>query len=93
MQSSYSTDQTYSDPLYKGGEKPSFIIVQPFALDVKGGEKLGEKSWYLQVCFQVHIVGDQTPKWLPSSPKGGIGGIMVNVLSLMATYLIKMSTL
>jgi len=30
---------------------------------------------------------EKTPKWLPSSPKGDIVGIMMHVLSLMETHL------
>ena len=80
------------------GDTPSVNIGQPFSLDVKGGDKFG--VWrmlgdllYLQMCLQVSTSGgDQTPMWLPSSPKGEIVGIMTHMLSLMKTYLIKIST-
>jgi len=87
------------------GEKHSFSIGHPFALDVNGEEKLG--VWrmidYLgmlgflgeKLGISTNVFtsgGDQTPKWLPSSPKGEIFGIMTNVLSLIVTYLINMST-
>jgi len=84
------------------GKKPSFSIGHPFALDVKWGENIVFEeclvNWernlvYLQMSLQVSSSGgDQTPKWLPSSPKGEIVGIMKNVLSLMATYLIRIQT-
>jgi len=48
----------------------------------------------LQMYLQVFTSGRvQTQNWLPSSPKWDIFGIMANVLSLMETYLINMSTL
>jgi len=48
-------------------------------------------AWFLAWCvLQVFTdCGDQTPKWLPSSPKWVIVGIMNYVLSLMETYLMK----
>jgi len=33
--------QYISYPLYKGREKPSFNISQPFSINFKGGENLG----------------------------------------------------
>lgn len=74
------------------GEKSSSALVSPFPLMSKGQRSLvfGECLVYLQMYLQVPTDGgDQTPKWLPSSPKGEIVGIMTNVLSLMETYLVS----
>jgi len=37
------------------------------------------------MCLKMYVGGVKTPKWLPSSPKGEVVGIMDNALSLMET--------
>lgn len=59
-----------------------------------GKECLDKVFVCLQMSLQVFTNdGDQTLTWLPSSPKADIFGIITNVLSLMETFLINMSTL
>ena len=61
-------------------EKSCFGFDPPFALDVKGGEDHGV---LIMVIFNVSIYfGDQTPSWLPSSPKGEILGNMMQCVVL-----------
>ena len=76
----FNSHQIYRALLSTRETKPCFGIDLPFALDVKGGEYFGV---WIMVMINVSICcGDQTPSWLPSSPKGEIVGNMMQYVVL-----------
>ena len=76
----YSAHSIYRALLSTRKEKPCFGIDPPFALDVKGGEYHG--VWIMVIINVSICCGDQTPSWLPSSPKGEIVGNMMKYVVL-----------
>ena len=82
----------YTAHPYTREEKPCVGFDPPFSLDVKGGEYHGVygvciggeyHGGCIMVIFNVSICcGDQTPSWLPSSPKGEIVGNMMQCVVL-----------
>ena len=77
-----STHQIFRAHLSTREEKPCFGFDPPFALDDKGGECFGVwclNNGYINVLI---YCDDQTPSWLPSSPKGEIVGNMLQYVVL-----------